>query len=210
MTCKEKSIDSTIAGQQGNLLITVMITMVIIALMVSALIQHFIVTEATAVENSLAKVRVYWAMSGHVDYFYSRVAGYKINCTGGTVPTLTEFRDSFNGFNFSSGAHNTCDALCNGSNDSSSTLEIIQCFFNNLETNQTDDTRTWGNYDGNAAYTFDIKHLSGTEAGQIQLKLVNPGTISVLSGLDQYLKPLYVKASIDGTAALHIDQFERF
>ncbi|MBF0459899.1 MAG: hypothetical protein HQL87_00735 [Magnetococcales bacterium] len=61
-------------SQQGNAVVTVMITMFMITLLVSALVEHFLVTEAKAVEESLAKVRIYWAMSGHVDYFYSKVA----------------------------------------------------------------------------------------------------------------------------------------
>lgn len=37
------------------------------------LISHFAVAEARAVANSLAKLRVYWAMMGHVDYALSRM-----------------------------------------------------------------------------------------------------------------------------------------
>ena len=59
-------------GQEGNILVIIMVMMMVFMLMASLLIEHFAINEARAVEESLAKVRVYWAMSGMVDYALSR------------------------------------------------------------------------------------------------------------------------------------------
>ncbi|MBF8271228.1 MAG: hypothetical protein HW380_333 [Magnetococcales bacterium] len=200
-------------NQQGNIIIAVMISMLMITLLVSALIEHFLVAEARAVEESLAKVRVYWAMSGHVDYYLSRVKQYASQCSAGsTIPSLTNFNTAFNNFIFVAGQHNTCDTTCNATNTATDTQEIIQCILNDLETDKATDIRTWNNYDGNAGYTFAIKHMPEV-AGKIQFKLVNPGTIAALSGLDARLLPLYVNAKLDEvtpTATLTVEKYERY
>jgi hypothetical protein len=56
----------------GSILVSVMVIMVLSMSLVAALIEHFAVTEAQAVEDSLAKIRVHWGMSGMVDYALSR------------------------------------------------------------------------------------------------------------------------------------------
>ena len=58
--------------EQGNIIITIMIVMFLSMLAASGLISHNAVTEARAIEQSLVKVRAYWAMMGHVNYILSR------------------------------------------------------------------------------------------------------------------------------------------
>ena len=198
-------------GQQGNVVITVMISMLLIMLLVASLVEHYLVTESRAVEESLAKVRVYWAMSGHVDYIHSRVMRYARSCT---ADGQSAFTDAFNEFDFVPGQPSTCNTACDNDLDTPTAKEMIQCFVNDLETDQTADIRTWANYDGNANYSFAIRHLPGSIAGvgEIQFRLVNPGTIALLGDLDQRILPLHVRASLDGVTppGLTILQYERF
>ncbi|CAK0773409.1 hypothetical protein CCP3SC1_60053 [Gammaproteobacteria bacterium] len=63
---------------------TVMVTTLAIMLLVSALIEHYAVNEAKAVDESLARIRIYWAMMGHWNYVASRVlASGVVNNSGG-------------------------------------------------------------------------------------------------------------------------------
>ncbi len=91
MKRQKTSFPSVIIDQRGNAVVTVMITMFMITLLVSALVEHFLVAEANAVEESLAKLRVYWAMSGHVDYIYSRVM--KDSTLGNIQSYMNDLRD---------------------------------------------------------------------------------------------------------------------
>ncbi len=59
--------------QRGTILIAVSFVGMFAMLLSGGLISHFAVSEARAVANSLAKVRVYWAMVGHMDYALSRM-----------------------------------------------------------------------------------------------------------------------------------------
>ncbi len=54
--------------QEGTILITVMISMLLIMGIGSALISHFSVTEAKEIEQSLAEVRIRWAMMSELNY----------------------------------------------------------------------------------------------------------------------------------------------
>lgn len=58
--------------QRGNVMIMVMMAIITIMLLVSTLINHYVVTEAQAIDESLAKIRIYWAMMGHWNYVASR------------------------------------------------------------------------------------------------------------------------------------------
>jgi hypothetical protein len=93
--------------QQGSILVTIMVVMVLVMGLASALIEHFAVTEARAIEESLAKIRVHWGMSGMVDYALSRAraTGTAIYATDGTdadglltkISQINDFFDELNG-----------------------------------------------------------------------------------------------------------------
>ena len=57
---------------RGSVVLTVTAVGLFAMLLASGLVNHYAVTEARAVEESLAKVRVYWAAMGHVNYALSR------------------------------------------------------------------------------------------------------------------------------------------
>ena len=57
----------------GNILIVVSFVGLFAMALSGGLITHFAVSEARGVADSLAKLRVYWAMVGHVDYALSRM-----------------------------------------------------------------------------------------------------------------------------------------
>ncbi|MBF0382718.1 MAG: hypothetical protein HQL69_16980 [Magnetococcales bacterium] len=59
-------------SETGSVLITVMITVFVTMLLAASIVNHFAVSEAREIENGLAKVRAYWAMSGVGDYTLSR------------------------------------------------------------------------------------------------------------------------------------------
>ena len=59
--------------EKGNILIVVSFVGLFTMALSGGLINHYAVSEARGVADSLAKVRVYWAMVGHVDYALSRM-----------------------------------------------------------------------------------------------------------------------------------------
>lgn len=173
------------AGQEGNILIIIMVMMMLAMLLASALIEHFAVTEAREVEASLARVRAYWAMSGHVDYVLSRTRQYVSACTDTTNPINSDFRTAFNGFNFDPASEpgvGACDNPCNDGNDNPAVTEpqIIRCFFEELENGGGDDVRRW-NY-GNG-YDFLVQNDGDPVGGANQLRFVF-STNSTLPVLD--------------------------
>ncbi len=58
--------------QQGVILLSVVVVMFATMLLASALVNHYSVTEAQAIERSLAEVRAHWSQIGHFDYGLSR------------------------------------------------------------------------------------------------------------------------------------------
>ena len=68
-----ESIKSNWRRQRGNILIVVSFVGLFSMAISGGLISHYAVSEARGIADSLAKVRVYWAMVGHVDYALSRI-----------------------------------------------------------------------------------------------------------------------------------------
>ena len=58
---------------KGNILIVVSFVGLFTMALSGGLINHYAVSEARGVADSLAKLRVYWAMMGHIDYALSRM-----------------------------------------------------------------------------------------------------------------------------------------
>ncbi len=58
---------------RGNILIAVSFIGLFAMALSSGLVGNYAVSEARGVADSLAKLRVYWAMSGHIDYALSRI-----------------------------------------------------------------------------------------------------------------------------------------
>ncbi len=67
---------STPETMRGTILIAVSFIGIFAMALCATLISSYAVSEARAVESSLAKLRVYWAMMGHVDYALSRARGH--------------------------------------------------------------------------------------------------------------------------------------
>ena len=70
---QRSSPQHTLGRDRGTILIAVSFVGIFAMALSSALISHFAVSEARGVADSLAKLRVYWAMVGHVDYALSRM-----------------------------------------------------------------------------------------------------------------------------------------
>jgi hypothetical protein len=165
------------SNQQGSILVTVMVIMVLAMGLVAALIEHFAVAEARAVEESLAKVRVYWGMSGMVDYALSRVRN---------TPTIV----------INDGADND--------NDTAGTkISLINDFFDELDTDTGDNDGQYRfTYDTNYMFDFTgttLIHTGNTNAANgdgrltftINLSIPTPNTPS-LTGLDSRTPDLAV------------------
>lgn len=60
-------------SDSGNILLTVTLVGLLGMSLAGGLISNYAVSEARAVSESLAKIRVYWAMVGHIDYALSRM-----------------------------------------------------------------------------------------------------------------------------------------
>jgi hypothetical protein len=85
----------TRSSEDGNVIIIVMITMLLTMLMVSSVVNHFSVSEAREIENGLAKVRAYWAMSGVADYALSRIRGKnEANTDNENITDLNSYFDA--------------------------------------------------------------------------------------------------------------------
>jgi len=63
-------------------LATVIFVLFFCVLAGSQLLRHGVATESQAIENSLAKSRVYWAMKGHLAYVLSRARSDNDICNG--------------------------------------------------------------------------------------------------------------------------------
>jgi hypothetical protein len=71
-------------NEQGAVLLIVTFVGFMAILLAAGLVQHFAFREARAIDASLAKVRAYWAMQGHVDFLLSRSRHQETEvCTGG-------------------------------------------------------------------------------------------------------------------------------
>ena len=85
--------------ERGNILISVMVLMLLAMLLASALVEHFAVTEARDVEESLARVRSYWALSGMTDHALSRArgAGNLPETDSAKLPAINNYFDELDG-----------------------------------------------------------------------------------------------------------------
>ena len=69
----QAALNSFRQHERGNILIVVSFVGLFAMALSSGLIGHYAVSEARGIADSLAKLRVYWAMSGHIDYALSRI-----------------------------------------------------------------------------------------------------------------------------------------
>lgn len=74
--------------ENGNAILIVLVTMTLIMFLVSSLVDHLATTEAEAISEHLAKIRIYWAMRGRLDYALSRS---KAPCTISPYATSTPY-----------------------------------------------------------------------------------------------------------------------
>lgn len=74
--------------QDGMVLPVLMVVFVLIGVMVASLVQHMATADEDAIEEQLAHLRAYWAMSAVVDYSLSRASGTQY------APATTAIADS--------------------------------------------------------------------------------------------------------------------
>jgi hypothetical protein len=98
--------------RKASVLITVTIVSMFSMLLGVSLVTHYAVEEAKQVDESLAKVRVYWAHMGHVDYVLSKARQIgTINgglCYGAVRPISSVFAFDDTG----AGAYDATDNVC--------------------------------------------------------------------------------------------------
>ncbi|MBF0613015.1 MAG: hypothetical protein HQL55_17990 [Magnetococcales bacterium] len=59
-------------NQKGNAILVVMLAMVMLMAIAGALTEHMAASESQAIDESLAKIQIYWAMRGQLDFVVSR------------------------------------------------------------------------------------------------------------------------------------------
>ncbi|MEO5369653.1 MAG: hypothetical protein H7833_06205 [Magnetococcus sp. DMHC-1] len=185
---------SHLHGQQGNILITVMVFLVVTMGISSALMTHFLVTEAGQVEESLAHVRAYWAMSGHVDYLLSRGANHAQGLGAATAPTLGDFQATLlRGFDSAAEVPSVNCAI------ESVPEKILLCIMSELFTDANNRIRVW-NYGNNMAFPIQSTALTDGVEGRYQFALVAAGlgAAPVLVGLPARVKSLNISTNPDG------------
>ncbi|CAK0744766.1 exported hypothetical protein [Gammaproteobacteria bacterium] len=176
-------------------MITVMISSMAIMLLVSALIDHYALSEAKAVDESLAKIRIYWAMMGQWNYVASR------SLTTINTKSITD-TGYFNKFNANiSGYCRTSSACEDNSRDSNSykLLTIMQHELKGIQCNghtAANYEYTWVYNDISVQYCLVItnKFFSSLLDGRMNLgfELTNKGSVPVLQNLSLPL-PLYTE-----------------
>ena len=156
MTIDSRNQVGRLSRQSGSVIIFVLITTFVVLLIASALINHFMVAEARAVADSLARVRVYWAMAGQADFVQSRTRQYssilEADPAPPGLPTLTEpskdnFRTALAIFDFSTVPGNCGNAKSNTPAALATEFPgVIRCFFEELEgldTETVDNALLW-------------------------------------------------------------------
>ena len=68
-----KPLHRTYRRTKGSALITVTLIGLFVMLLAAALVNSFAISEAKAIDESLAKTRIYWAAMGHINYSLSRI-----------------------------------------------------------------------------------------------------------------------------------------
>ncbi|MBF0195746.1 MAG: hypothetical protein HQL71_14390 [Magnetococcales bacterium] len=173
-------------NQQGSILVTIMVVMVLVMGLASALIEHFAVTEARAVEDSLAKIRVHWGMSGMVDYALSRA-----KATGDSISTT--------------------DGDDNDTDVTDSKISQINNFFDELDADTGDDDRIYRFiYDTNYMLDFTGKtSINTSNTGNdgrlfftISLDTIPTPSAPSISNLNSRINDLTVDFCIASTGAI--------
>ena len=196
--------------QRGNIMAMVMMAIIIIMFLVSTLINHYLVTESRAVDQSLAKIRIYWAMIGHWNYVASR--GLNIlqppsddpaSCDG--VQNCYEFFNYFraatdNQINDSNKFYcqqNNCGSDMDPAKTNAP--DLVNVLENELSqgTGAASYTRKWIYEDASPNYWFVITNQFFTPLNQnmaLGLFLTSKGAIPVLDNLVN-VYPLYTESS---------------
>ncbi|CAK0774150.1 hypothetical protein CCP3SC15_490002 [Gammaproteobacteria bacterium] len=225
--------------QQGSILVTVMVTTMVIMLLVSALIDHYAVSEARAVDESLARIRIYWAMMGHWNYVASRVlAQGVVSSTPGAnyYQYFNEFRidpdnkatisddPNYHGFycKFTDTSVTDCGTSTDFANTNAPTvLSILRDELNIDDTtcNSIPQTITkkeyahiWHYDDISSAYCFVITNSffpTTATVMALSLRLTGKGTAPALQNLPTTLLPLYAETRLSSATSVKLDRLYR-
>ncbi len=215
---------------------TTMVVSMAIMLLVSSLIEHYAVSEAKAVDESLARIRIYWAMMGQWNYVASRSISGVVNNT----PNTENYRGYFGYFRVAYNnatpddqdyckfsATTDCSRASNPGN-APALLPILKTELASDATQKyncdtilakgTDYGRLWYypstvSDQASAVYCFLItdeffkpSHASDMALG---LYLRGVGTVPVLGSLQTRILPLYVESHLTSATAAKIDSLYR-
>ncbi|MBF0285659.1 MAG: hypothetical protein HQL51_14505 [Magnetococcales bacterium] len=184
-----------------------MVLMVLIMGLAAALVDHFLVSEAREVEKSLAKVRLYWAATGNVNYVLARTYHYLTanGVNAGTNPTIGNYQTKLSEFILDTGSATACpyDPVTSA-NQNLIPLQI-NCFFRELDTAVSGDassnnTTVWKYLEyTDGVFTLPLRFESGgvsVDGGNLtRFKVIADGlgSAGALEGFNTSELPLHYK-----------------
>ena len=177
----------------GNALIAVTFIGMFIMLIASTVVNNLMLSEVEAVEESLAKTRIYWASRGHLDYALSRIK------SEGTCDEASGGCTADDGVDFPSGQQpddNTRPILLPLNNRADSLRTYLRELYNdggvrNWNYDQTPDTDL---YRLSLQHTVEVAENGSTVDGylRVTITLVKTGTIGSLQGLRTRVRPVQI------------------
>lgn len=190
--------------QQGNIIITVLIVLLLAMIIGSGLVNHLLVSESRAVNESLAKRQVYWAMKGYQNYFFSRAKqiynylevpqnpilftgyGYHIDFDpSDDSPSATDFLGKFNGF-----VTPETQPDCTEIKDSD---DLLACIHQEFMDSSLD---VW-DYGTNYSFQIEILFITDANGQKMEIDLSDSDSIPSLSGLDNRMRNLVSVSELD-------------
>lgn len=177
----------------GNALIAVTFIGMFIMLIASTVVNNLMLSEVEAVEESLAKTRIYWASRGHLDYALSRIKreGTCDEASGGCTaddgvdfPSAQQPDDRTRGI--SSPPNNRADGL----------RTYLRELYNDggVRTWNYDQTSDTDRYQLSMQHTVEVAENGSAVDGylRVTITLVNTGTIGSLQGLRTQVRPVQI------------------
>ena len=148
--------------QRGSIMLAVFFLMILLALLASSLVNHFVTNEADAIAKSLVRVRAYWAMAGHANFVASRTRSFveTIIDVPLTPPTVEEVQTAIGVFDYDGLVPTDCPNVLANTPDADAD-DVLHCIFDELDSldGAADDSVIWS-YD---YYSLTIENRNGQD-----------------------------------------------
>ncbi|HAT49646.1 MAG: hypothetical protein HQL07_00180 [Nitrospirae bacterium] len=195
--CRLGYVHKDLGGEFGGVLMTILIIITAMVGLIAFLFEHLLYVETMAVEESLARVRIYWAMSGQGNYFLSRLKWRVRELDETSVPSFSAVQTALGSFNFAQ--QDPDPTVCATTIDSSM---IIRCIWDDVAPHTAQNIRPW---DYGPGYLLPIRVSGGEKAGSILFSLAQGAVAGNGPLLQSKLiagKGLQVSYALDGASGL--------